>query len=883
MTRRVPLARHAVAGRLEPGRIAVRWREHAPGAAERIAEAPLSPGTQRLGPFEASLAFDVGEATVAIDSAIANAAASTLRLDALVIGLRWAPPDARALRYLRNGWQSWSFTGSRELDEAGERPFPSGAWLRGMFHALGESPGDRTGWHESDLVTVIGSTPGSMIASRAGGAACLAGVLEQGESFGVVFARREGDEVAIELELRLGVAFAPRARRTLERTRIQLGVDASRLLEEFAEEHGRRARARVRSPFQAGWCSWYHFFHDVTEQDILRNLDALARARSEIPISLVQIDDGYQRAIGDWLETNEKFPRGLAPLVADIRSAGFDAGLWTAPFCVAPDSALFAAEPHWLLRSGGDLFCGVIQPMWTPTARIHVLDTSRDEVCEHLVRVFRALTTMGFAYQKLDFLYSEAMETDAFDPATSRAQRLRRGLEAIRSGCGDETFVLGCGCPLGPAVGLVDGMRIGPDVAPSWQIDDRPPIPGIETARPATRNGVRSILNRAWMHRRLWLNDPDCLMARTSETQLTQDEARTLATCIAVTGGMVLFSDDVPKLAGESRELVAETLRLAREVDEASETGAARLPGLLAAEFPDLVVSPVRGGALVALVNAGDAPVTRSIDPRAFGFDGRRISIEGASGAALSTGSDPATVTLAPHASALLRIRSGAPLAVFCDFDGTFSVQDVGSTLARRYVPERRLEGWERLQRGEITAWEYTVGILDRLPVPEAALEEFLQGVALDPGARALLDWCAEQGAAFRVLSDGYDRNVARLQEIHGVRFAFDANRLRYQEGHWRIAPAGPDAGCGCGTGNCKRARIEAYRRRNPEMTIVHIGNGRVSDLCGALAADLVFAKASLAEALEQRGVVFERFETLHDVVRSLAAWLARARDDADR
>jgi 2-hydroxy-3-keto-5-methylthiopentenyl-1-phosphate phosphatase len=151
-----------------------------------------------------------------------------------------------------------------------------------------------------------------------------------------------------------------------------------------------------------------------------------------------------------------------------------------------------------------------------------------------------------------------------------------------------------------------------------------------------------------------------------------------------------------------------------------------------------------------------------------------------------------------------------------------------------------------------------------------------LQGVALDPGARALLDWCAETGVPFRVLSDGYDLNIARLQEIHGVRFAFDANRLRYEGGRWRIAAASPDAGCGCGTGNCKRGRIEAYRRQHPSALVVHIGNGRISDLCGALAADVAFAKGSLAEVLAQRGQPFERFETLHDVVSGLASLAAR-------
>ena len=50
----------------------------------------------------------------------------------------------------------------------------------------------------------------------------------------------------------------------------------------------------------------------------------------------------------------------------------------------------------------------------------------------------------------------------------------------------------------------------------------------------------------------------------------------------------------------------------------------------------------------------------------------------------------------------------------------------------------------------------------------------------------------------------------------------------------------------------------------------MHIGNGRVSDTCGALAADVAFAKDSLAQELARRGVAYEAFDTLHDVVPRL-------------
>lgn len=869
MSRPAPLVRHGAAGRLEGVRVALRWQGAEADAAPRLDAGPFAPGAQRIGPFEIVSAIDVGEDAVSVDATLRNAGPQTARLDAVVFGFRWSPPSTESLRFLRHGWQSWSFTGSRPLDDAGEPAFPSGSWLRGMFHALGEPPADRTGWHESDLVTVIGAA--------SGGFALLAGVLERGRSFGVVHARRQGDGVEVEVALRVEAAMPPGARRDVERVCLALGAEASPLLEEFARILGRSADARTRQPFQAGWCSWYHFFHDVTEEDVLRNLDALVKHRDEIPIRLVQLDDGYQRAIGDWLATNPKFPRGLAPLAADIRAAGFEAGLWTAPFCVAPDSALFAAEPHWLLRHQGEPFLGLLHPMWTKTARIHVLDTSRDEVCAHLQSLFRELTAMGFRYQKLDFLYSVAMQADAFDPTVTRAERLRRGLEAVRRGCGEEGFLLGCGCPLGPAVGVVDGMRIGPDVAPSWHVADDLPVAGIEVTRPSSRNGVRSILNRAWMHRRLWLNDPDCLMSRSADTALAPHEAHTLATAIAVTGGMLLFSDDVPKLTEESRRLVAETLRVAREVDEAGEVGAARAEALLSAEIPQQVTAQVPGGVLLACVNAGEEPLATRVVPSRLAAGRPVFSVTGELGSARAqeAGDAPLEIRLRPHASELLRIRTGPPLAVFCDFDGTFLVEDVGTSLARRHAEERRADAWARFERGELTAWQYNLEVFDGFALPEETLEAFLRSVSLDPGARSLLDWCASRSVPFRILSDGYDRNVARLQELHGLRFPFDANRLRYEAGRWRIAPARPDAGCGCGTGNCKRGRIESYRRHHPGVTLVHVGNGRVSDLCGALAADVAFAKGSLAEALGRRGAPFVRFETLHDVVAHLESMAA--------
>jgi alpha-galactosidase len=841
----------------------------------------LVPGVRRLGGLEIDLErIDHGDAA-SFQLSVCNVSNRELFVESVVVGFRFEGYGAGQLRFLRHGWQSWSPTETLDLDPAATPDFPPGPWLRGMFHVLDTSFPDRAGWQESHIATVAGGSAG----------ACMAGVLETGSSFGVVYlrelrsadrssgSRAEDGSLALEVELLLEVPLAVGERRRLDSVRVALGTQPNRLLEAFAELWGRVGGARTRAPFRVGWCSWYHFFHRVNESDLLRNLEALAAAREEIPVDVVQLDDGFQRAVGDWLETNEKFPRGLAPLAEAIAAAGFVPGIWTAPFCLAPESRVFAQHSEWLLRGDDGPLRAVLNPEWARQGWVYALDTTREEVRAHLRSLYRELVEMGFGYLKLDFLYAPAMRGEAHDRRRTRAERLRLGLDAVREGAGDEAFLLGCGCPLGPAVGVVDAMRIGPDVAPSWLPERRLRTQGLEPAMPSLRNALRNILHRSWMHRRLWINDPDCLMARTSETELSPDEVRSLAAAIAASGGLVAISDDVPQLAEESRALIRDTAALAREVDAVGPRGACRALGLLAAGGPRALAACCGTDAVLAVFNTGDATSRVRIELADIGLGrpetapqpllGGRVCLEPlptAGGTDAGAGVAAFEAELQLHQAALSYLRDVRKLAVFCDFDGTFSRQDVGASLVIQHRLDRHADNWARYRSGEITAWEYNCAVIDGLELPREELDVFLESVEIDPGGGALVAWCEEREVPFRILSDGFDYNLERLQQIHGVRFDYASNRLRYEGDTWCIAPGHPNPDCRCGTGSCKRGLIFAYRSANPGAFCVHIGNGYVSDLCGAQAADLTFAKDSLASALDQRGEAYLSFETLHDV-----------------
>ena len=108
---------------------------------------------------------------------------------------------------------------------------------------------------------------------------------------------------------------------------------------------GANMHACLSGAIPTGWCSWYSFLEQVSEADILRNLEYLATDRSEMPLEYIQIDDGYEARVGDWLSPNERFPRGMKILADAIRVQGFKPAIWLSPFIVAQDSRYMRIIP----------------------------------------------------------------------------------------------------------------------------------------------------------------------------------------------------------------------------------------------------------------------------------------------------------------------------------------------------------------------------------------------------------------------------------------------------------------------------------------------------------------------------------------------------------
>lgn len=314
---------------------------------------------------------------------------------------------------------------------------------------------------------------------------------------------------------------------------------------------------RLSTPPITGWCSWYNLYGSIQEENILEHLYATQAVvkREKLPMRVFQIDDGFTPEMGDWLEVKPQFPRGMQPLLDDIRVAGFIPGLWIAPFMVGNRSRLYRDHPEWVVKdrlSGEPLthmrFYGEFR--WHKRSEeYYILDTTHPRAFEYLKKVFHTWRhEWGCEYFKTDFMHfgSESGPDRAVwhEPGMTRIEIWRRVAEMIRAEIGNALW-LGCGCPLWASIGLVDGVRIGRDVGVSW------------SGELSVQSLLRDQACRNFANHILWQSDPDCVLLRERFHYLSEAEIKTLAIYAGMSGGVMTTSDHL-------RELSPHRLRLWR-------------------------------------------------------------------------------------------------------------------------------------------------------------------------------------------------------------------------------------------------------------------------------------------------------------------------------
>lgn len=424
-------------------------------------------------------AYDLAGRTVAIRAAgppVADGDAVTLD-GSLVTVEHPGPIEA----FYRHGWQSWSQTRWLDPEEA-RQPVPV-ADLRAVDDDVPSALADG---HVGAGVGALRGPDGTL----------LLGVLGLGGEVAADGGALRGTSEAAD---RWFVAFGP------EHEVFAAYADA---LGAVLGRRGPLLDTRV-------WCSWYSFYTGITEpalHDVLDDLDGLA-------FDVFQVDDGWQQHVGDW-QTGGDFPSGMPALASRIRDAGYEPGLWLAPFLAHSASRTAAEHPQWLLRddTGEPVNAG-----WNWGGPLYALDVSQDAVLDHVEGFIRDAVDWGYSYLKLDFIYAGALP-GARAGGLERHAAYRRAIERIRATVGEDVVLLACGAPVLPSIGVFDAIRVGPDVSEIWEI---PHITRYlrSLSHPQARYAVATSVHRLWLQPLIG-TDPDVAYFRTRYCLLTDAQKR---------------------------------------------------------------------------------------------------------------------------------------------------------------------------------------------------------------------------------------------------------------------------------------------------------------------------------------------------------------------
>jgi alpha-galactosidase len=173
----------------------------------------------------------------------------------------------------------------------------------------------------------------------------------------------------------------------------------------FMQASGIRPAPVEPEAYEAVWCAW-GYEQRFTVDEIMGTLPKV----KELGLKWVDIDYGYQQAVGDWDVNRSKFIHGgadMRKMVDRIHTMGLKAKLWWTPLAVDPCSKILVQNPDMMLlnKDGSPQFitfwnCYYMSPVYFKT-----IDHTRD-----VLRMF--LHDWDFDGLKMDGMHLNCVPSD---------------------------------------------------------------------------------------------------------------------------------------------------------------------------------------------------------------------------------------------------------------------------------------------------------------------------------------------------------------------------------------------------------------------------------------------------------------------------------------
>lgn len=411
---------------------------------------------------------------------------------------------------------------------------------------------------------------------------------------------------------------------------VYVSGDGLALMEDWAEANT-EVRKDVSALLQPGWNSWDYYRWTITEDEVLRNAELIAKDPVlSKHVKRIIVDDGWQYCYGEW-EANPLFPHGMEWLARELTKMGFEPGLWFAPTIIEPHSRIAQMDYDMLACGESGIPCLAYECM---RRYGFVLDPTVEKSRRFMADTFRRYAGMGYKYFKLDFLGSTLKARRFADANVPRSEIIRKIVEVIHGAVDGKAALLGCNYHFDAGNAYVDSVRIASDIHSTWH---------------ALTHNVQSVAMRYWSNKRWWVNDPDFALCRGFDTSSDSDLTRLLPclvfnrpeeerdikafrdplvdlrrpqlemllSIVIAAGGAVNLSDNMCRLNESGLDLARRTV--------AAEPGeAAKALDLFQNELPERWLQKVGNSWRVLLLNWSDEAVVKEFDLGAHGIEAKR-------------------------------------------------------------------------------------------------------------------------------------------------------------------------------------------------------------------------------------------------------------------
>lgn len=341
------------------------------------------------------------------------------------------------------------------------------------------------------------------------------GAVTTADQFAQIFIKKEGLGTRIRVTSQYdGLIVNPGQVVFSEKIFFGIG-DQKKIEKEFALCLAKNMHVKkVSEPIRAMCNSYYWNANNISDEIINNELTAIENLPGHLNLDYFELDAGYTRYFGDWLDYKDRFPNGLEKIVDRIKRLGYKPAIWISPFSISPATKLHDHHASWLLKGDHKKH---FEGRWTSPVDaisndidLEVLDPTNDEVKGYLKMVLTHFMDLGFELFNTDFMYPVCL-SEKFSKPVTRAQALREGVQLIRDTVGN-LKLKSCITQLSPMVGLIDYVRTGIDTLNPF-VCAIPVVDKMVNNFMLEKNIQESEL-RLFLNGIVWNADPDMLIFR---------------------------------------------------------------------------------------------------------------------------------------------------------------------------------------------------------------------------------------------------------------------------------------------------------------------------------------------------------------------------------